>query len=129
MTLIELLFVMLILGITASIAFPALSSSGRELRLENAAHQLAMDLFRARSEAISRNQSVSLARTGDSSYSIEFTGNRNIDGDIVLSATAGNTLRFTSVGSLTTAGRGFTLTLAGDTRQVLVSTVGLARVQ
>ncbi len=129
MTLIELLFVILILGVTASIAFPAVATTGRELRLENASHRLAMDLFRARSEAISRNQSVSLARTGDNSYSIEFIGSRNIDGDIVLSATAGDSLRFTSFGSLTTTGRGFTRTLAGDTRQVLVSAAGLATVR
>ena len=129
MTLIELLLVMLILGVTASIAFPAVSATGRKLRLENASHQLAMDLFRARSEAISRNQSVSLARTGDSSYAIDFVGSRDIDGDVILSATAGDTLRFTSFGSLTTTGKGFTLTLAGDTRQVLVSAAGLATVR
>jgi type IV fimbrial biogenesis protein FimT len=64
-SLIELVVVIAIVGILASIAVPSFNSSIASMRAKNAASSLYDGLVRARSEAVKRNASVMLAPAGD----------------------------------------------------------------
>lgn len=60
-SLVELIVVIAIIGIMASIAVPSFNSSIASMRAKNAASTLYDGLVRARSEAVKRNVSVTLA--------------------------------------------------------------------
>jgi type IV fimbrial biogenesis protein FimT len=63
-TVIELMIVVLVVGILAMIAAPSFSQMLANNRIKAASSNLHMSLLRARSEAVKRNSSVVMARTG-----------------------------------------------------------------
>jgi type II secretion system protein H len=129
-TLLEVLIVLMIVSIAAMIMVPPMFGAQQRLRIEAASQQLMSDLARARSEAMNRNQTVTLTRNGTSGYTIEQVGARTMDEDIAVVASSASTITFTSYGTLTpVASRTLTLALGGQTRSVVVSGGGLSRVQ
>ena len=65
-TLLELIVVLAIVGVLASLALPNLSQYVGSQRIRSASFDLVAALIYTRSEAIKRNTSVSLVRTGSS---------------------------------------------------------------
>lgn len=115
-TAIELMVVLVIAAILATIAIPSFSNLLARRKVEGLANELSTDIQYARAEAISRNADVTLARAADNDgYSISHGKNNAIK--TVSSLPSKTTL---SEGSLTfTAFRG----LASDDSD-LVFTVG-----
>jgi type IV fimbrial biogenesis protein FimT len=63
-TLIELMIVLTVAGILASMAFPSFKYLAATSRTKNASSDLFLSLLRARSEAVKLNRTITLARTG-----------------------------------------------------------------
>lgn len=78
-TLLELLIVIAVFGILATIGFLSLSRLNRQLTLEAAANELSQDFGRARSNALSTGADWRVRLTGSGSYVVE----QEDDGDWV----------------------------------------------
>ena len=70
-TLLELLIVIAVFGILATIGFLSLSRLNRQLTLEAAANELSQDFGRARSNALSTGADWRVRLTGSGSYVVE----------------------------------------------------------
>ncbi|MGH7449048.1 MAG: GspH/FimT family pseudopilin [Longimicrobiales bacterium] len=125
-TIIELLIVMSIISIVLMTAVPPLMGVVRGRRLENATQSLIGDLRLARTEAIRRNRTVFVARTGATTYTIEYVGDRTLTDGVAFNAATPDTLRFTAFGPAQTGMVLITLHLDGDTSRVRVSAGGNA---
>jgi prepilin-type N-terminal cleavage/methylation domain-containing protein len=129
-TLVETMMVIVLAGILLGIALPRFREQRRRYQLDTAAYQLAGDLRRAQVEAIRRNQPVTLTRINDSTYNIDFVGDRRVeDGvrfDPGLSAAS---VRLAAFGPPTTGARSFVVTRDGAQKTVTVSAAGLITVQ
>jgi prepilin-type N-terminal cleavage/methylation domain-containing protein len=127
-TLVETALAIVIAGMLLTIAVPRFTAMRNGLTLDTAAYQLAGDLRRAQVEAIKRNQTVVVAKTGTSTYSITSIGNRSFDAGVSFSAAA-MTVSFASFGPPIGGGATFTITGSGRTRTVTVGANGLVTVQ
>jgi prepilin-type N-terminal cleavage/methylation domain-containing protein len=129
-TLVETVMVIVLAGMLMAIALPRLRDSRSRYQLDTAAYQLAGDLRRAQIEAIRRNQPVTLERINDSTYNVDFIGDRlladNVRFDGGLSA---DSVRLAAFGPPTTGARSFVVQRAGAQRTVTVSAAGLVTVQ
>lgn len=123
----EVLVTIAVLGVTASIALPGVATTARQMGLDNAAHELVGQLHRARTEAIKRNTSIYVAKTGAHSFDVEQIGARSFDPSI--SVTGPDTVRFTSFGTTTSGTATYTLTVDGVQKIVRVDPTGQAGVQ
>jgi type IV fimbrial biogenesis protein FimT len=126
-TLLELVIVMVILLLIAGIAVPPLQLVARSTRMESARQTFIGDLRLARVEAIRRNRSVSVTRTGPSSYTIEYIGARSLK-DGVTFGSGPAVVRFAAFGPLQTGMATYTLQLDGKTSTVRLSAAGNASV-
>lgn len=127
-TLLELLIVLAIMTIVAGIAVPALQSATRITRMETGGQTFMGDLRLARMEAIRRNRSVYVAKTGPDTYTIEYIGARTLKEGVTFSS-GPDTVRFAAFGPVQTGMTTYTLTLDGDTRTVRLSAAGNASVE
>jgi prepilin-type N-terminal cleavage/methylation domain-containing protein len=128
-TLVESLIVIALVGFLLAIALPRFAEARLRMQLDTAAHQLAGDLRRAQVEAIKRNQSVKLAMTGPSTYSIDFIGNRSFEGNVTFDVGSADSVRMASFGPPVTGIAAFTVTHSGAQKTVTVSGAGLISVQ
>lgn len=127
-TLIEMLMVLTIVGIMLAAALPKFNAMRTNYRVDTAAQQVVGDLRRARSEALKRNRSVKLAKTGTNTYSMQYIGNRTLPTGV--SFTAGSdSIRFGSFGPPSTGAASFTVGFSGKTKQVTVSAAGFMAVR
>lgn len=127
-SLIEILTAIVVMGILATIVGPKVASLSHRSTVEGAAQQLLGDLQRARMEAIKRNASVTLKRTGSSSYTITFVGTRKLSGATFQSGP--DSVRFASFGPLQLGGGStFVVVAGGYTRTVTLNAAGHASVQ
>ena len=128
-TLLELLLVVVILGVIASVAMPGVARVARVLRIEGSAQGLVGDLHRARTEAIKRNETVWLAIAGPSSSRVEWVGVRRLDDEVAFTTGSPDTVRFTGFGSAADGHEVYTLRLGEHERRVVVDAAGQARVE
>jgi len=129
-TLVEAVMVMVVAGLLMAIALPRFRNQRNRYSLDTAAYQLAGDLRRGQIEAIRRNQPVTLERINDSTYNVDFIGDR-ILGDKVRFAAAlsADSVRLSAFGPPTTGARSFVVQIGGAQKTVTVSAAGLVTAQ
>ena len=129
-TLVETLMVIVLAGMLMAIALPRLRDRRVRYQLDTAAYQLAGDLRRAQIEAIRRNQPVTLERINDSTYNVDFIGDRLFEGSVKFStALSADSVRLAAFGPPTTGARSFVVQRSGVQKTVTVSAAGLVTVQ
>ncbi len=129
-TLIEAILVMVMAGLVMAIALPRFRNQRTRYQLDTAAYQLAGDLRRAQIEAIRRNQPVTLERINDSTYNVDFIGDRLLEGSArFVPALSADSVRLAAFGPPTTGARTFVVGRAGAQKSVTVSAAGLVTVQ
>ena len=127
-TLVEVALVIVVAGLLVGVAAPRFTQMRAGFRLDAAAYQVAGDLRRAQVEAIRRNQTIVVAKTNDSTYSITTIGNRRLETGVVFAAAA-MTVSMASFGPPIGGGATFTINHAGRTKTVTVGANGLVTVQ
>jgi prepilin-type N-terminal cleavage/methylation domain-containing protein len=128
-TLVETLIVLVMAGMLLGIALPRFANMRQRMQLDTAAHQLAGDLRRAQVEAIKRNQSLKLARTGASTYSIDSIGARTFEGNVTFGGGTMDSVRMRAFGPPVTGAVTFIVSTAGVQKSVIVSAAGRISVQ
>jgi len=129
-TMVETVMVIVVVGLLVGIALPRFREQRRRYQLDTAAYQLAGDLRRSQVEAIRRNQPVTLERINDSTYNIDFVGDRLFDGSVKFStALSADSVRLAAFGPPTTGARSFVVQRDGAQKTVTVSAAGLITVQ
>jgi prepilin-type N-terminal cleavage/methylation domain-containing protein len=124
LTLIELLIVIVIVGILATLSIPKISEIRKRMAADAAANQVLGDLRRARSEALKRNKSIRMWKTSTTTYSIDSIGSRTLPNDAVFSA-GSDSVRFSPFGPPVTGASSFTVSLDGRTKTVVLTAAGL----
>jgi prepilin-type N-terminal cleavage/methylation domain-containing protein len=129
-TLVEAVMVMVLAGMLMAIALPRFREQRNRYQLDTAVFQLAGDLRRAQIEAIRRNQPVTLERINDSTYNLDFIGDRVLQSSVKFAtALSADSVRLAAFGPPTTGARSFVVQLDGAQRTVTVSAAGLVTVQ
>jgi type II secretory pathway pseudopilin PulG len=122
--------VMVLAGLLMAIAIPGYRTQRNRYQLDTAAYQLAGDLRRSQIEAIRRNQPVTLERINDSTYNIDFIGDRVLQDRVRFNTGASaDSVRLAAFGPPTTGARSFVVQLGGAQKTVTVSAAGLVTVQ
>lgn len=139
-TVVELLIVVTIIGLLALVSYPTLRTFRENLVVHKAAGLLVADITTARSQAIKRNENISLvADVGTQSYEIRsadgtvvggrvFDSDNNLQLNYMAVTNAGDSLTFNSRGLLTSALGRIDLSNGEDTLGVIVNLVGTARI-
>jgi prepilin-type N-terminal cleavage/methylation domain-containing protein len=129
-TLVETMLVIVVVSLILGIALPRFREQRQRYELDTAVHQLAGDLRRAQIEAIKRNQPVTLERINDSTYNVDFIGDRLFDGSVKFAtALSADSVRLAAFGPPTTGARSFVMQRDGVQRTVTVSAAGLITIQ
>lgn len=128
LTLIELLIVIAIVGILVTFAVPRIGVIRARMQIDGAAQQVLGDLRRARSEALKRNRSILMQKTGASTYAVDSIGVRTLPDGAVFSA-GSDSVRFGAFGPPISGAASFTVSLNGLTKVVVLSASGLMVVQ
>ena len=128
-TLVETVMAIAIAGILLAIATPRFTAMRDGYRLDTSAYQLAGDLRRAQVEAVKLNQTVVVAKTGATTYSITSIGNRAFAEPGIAFDAPAMTVSFASFGPPVGGGATFSITLGTRTKTVTVNANGLVTVQ
>lgn len=128
-TLVEALVVVTIAGFILAIALPRFSAMKRGIQIDNAAQQLVGDLRRAQVEAIKRNRSIQLVRTGAATYTIDSLGARSFDDGIVFGAGSSASVRMAAFGPPVGGAASFVVELGTRRKTVSVSVAGYVSVR
>jgi type II secretory pathway pseudopilin PulG len=122
--------VMVLGGMLMAIALPRFREQRTRYALDTAAFQLAGDLRRAQIEAIRRNQPVTLERINDSTYNVDFIGDRLLTDNVRFNpGLSADSVRLAAFGPPTTGARSFVVQIDGAQKTVTVSAAGLVTVQ
>lgn len=127
-TLVEMLTVVVMAGIIMSIALPRFIWMRTRYQVDAAAQQITGDLRRARAEALRRNTSVALLKTGTTSYQVQYIGARSLPSGVQFTA-GSDSVRFISFGVPATGAASFTVGASNQARLVSITASGLVRVQ
>jgi prepilin-type N-terminal cleavage/methylation domain-containing protein len=122
-SLIEMLVVVTVVGILLAIAFPRSAAAYRRLQVENAVEQLARDLTRTQTQAIKQNASMSLIRTGATTYTVGAL-TRELPEGVSFSVGSPATATFAAFGPTVTGPAEFVLSSGDVQRTVKLSTSG-----
>ncbi len=125
-TLIEMLIVVVLVGIGSAIAFPKFSEYRRAWRLESGGQQIVGDLQRARIEAVKRNQTVFLRKSGTSDYEIRFIGTRSLPEGTTFGSGTPDSVAFAPFGPALTGAATYRIELGSDYVLVKLSAAGAA---
>lgn len=125
-TLLEILIAITVMALLTAIVGPRVVAYAQQSQVETAAQQLLGDLERARTAAIKRNTTVTFARSGPGSYSIEYVGSRSFDS--VTFSSAPDSVVFASFGPPLGGGT-FVLQRGDYTKTVLLNAAGHAEIQ
>ena len=129
-TLVEAIMVMVVAGLLMAIALPRFRNQRNRYSLDTAAYQLAGDLRRGQIEAIRRNQPVTLERINDSTYNVDFIGDRILRDKVRFAAAlSADSVRLSAFGPPTTGARSFVVQIGGAQKTVTVSAAGLVTAQ
>ena len=128
-TAIELLIVLVVVGAVLAIALPKTTEARERLRLDAAAHQLAGDLRRLQVEAIKHNQSGLFQRTGPTTYTLDFIGQRTLSEPVSFADESATQIRLASFGPPVGGGATFVIGSGTRSKAVAVSAAGLVTVQ
>jgi type II secretion system protein H len=127
-TLLEVLVVVVIIGAVLALAVPPLQAVSQRTELSSGAQQLIGDLRLARTEAIRRNTSVFVARTGSSTYQIQYVGARTLPGEVRFNS-GPDTVRFAAFGPVVTGTSTYALRRGTRTMNVVLTAAGHAAAQ
>jgi prepilin-type N-terminal cleavage/methylation domain-containing protein len=127
-TLMELLLVLTIIGVLLSIGAPRVAQANRSGHLEWARQTFIGDVRQARQEAIRRNVSIAVRRTGATTYSIDSIGTRTLPSGVAFTG-GPDSLRISPFGGVAAGPATFTMSLDGRSIAVRVSAAGLATPQ
>jgi prepilin-type N-terminal cleavage/methylation domain-containing protein len=134
-TLVEIALVIVIVGMLIGIAVPRFTAMRNGLQLDTAAHQLAGELRRAQIEAVKRNKTIRVVKTGTSTYDVESLTpavtvlySRSFEPGVGFTAGA-MTVSFPSFGPPIGGGAAFPITFGGRTKTVTVGANGIITVQ
>lgn len=97
MTLGELVMVVLLIGIIATMATPYLIEARARYRFEEGANEVLRGLQRARFEAIRRNATVDFTRVSPTRFQVEHVGEFEVPGGVEFSS-GPTTIQFASFG-------------------------------
>lgn len=123
-TLIELMVTCAIIGIATSIALPKIGAVRDQLTLDAAAQELMHQLELARSEAIKRNQPLSLHRLSGTTYQVGTLAPRALPGRATFVSGTTDSVRFASFGPPTTGAASFQLQIGSRVKTVRVNAAG-----
>ena len=126
-TLLELVIVVAIVGITAGFAWPKFIETRQQMAVESAAQRLVRDLGLARTEAIKRNRPVSLRRIGMDSYQIDSVPPREFADGLRFAGGSPLIVTFVPFGPLTTGPASFRVAFGNYSKRVEVNAAGFAR--
>jgi len=126
-TLPELLISLAIVGVLATLASPQFGRAHRGAVLGGAAEQLLGDFQRAQAEAIKRNRGVTIHKTGEASYDIEFLGSATLDGATF--AQGPDTVRLAPFGPPLTGAATYVLAAGNYRKTVIITAGGQTRIQ
>jgi prepilin-type N-terminal cleavage/methylation domain-containing protein len=140
-TLVETMVAVVVASLIMAIGVPRFLGMREGLKLDGAAYQLAGDLRRAQIEAVKRNRTVELLKTGASTYSIQSVPPlldplqpvivfyaRSFEPDVTFDAGA-MSVRMASFGPPVSGAATFTINHAGRSKTTTVSANGLVTVQ
>ena len=127
-TLTELTIVLTMLGILTTMAMPKVTQTRDRLTLETATHEFARSFSFARSEAIRRNQTVTLAPSGDTAYVLS-TGLKALPTGARFTSTPGTDIRFASFGPPVAGVGTYRITYKGRVSEIEISAAGFVRVK
>jgi type IV fimbrial biogenesis protein FimT len=134
----ELLMVIIIIAVTASLAAPKFTSYRRQSDLKSAASTVSAYVYRARAAAIGRAQTVRLATSGNAIWVIVPSSGDTIasrqdlyaDRQVTLSASVSSidySPRGIAVGLSAATPPTFTLSRSGTSRVICMTSLGLTR--
>ncbi len=127
-TLTELTIVLTMLGILTTMAMPKVTQTRDRLTLETATHEFARSFSFARSEAIRRNQTVTIMPVGDTAYMLP-TGQKSLPNGAHFTSTPGTSVAFASFGPPVVGIGTYEITYKGRTSEIEISAAGFVRVK
>lgn len=128
-SLMELIVVIVIMGVMLALAAPGLREMRDKMRLDGAAQQVAGDLRRMQVEAIKRNRSLRLVRSGETSYTVDSLGTMTLEDGVKFTSESATELRLASFGPPVGGGATFVVTYASRQKTIIVSPAGMLTVQ
>ena len=129
MTLVEVVFATLVVGLMTALAAPKLKMTRERLSLEESAQTFARNLHRAQLEAVKLNRAVTVRIVGDTAYQIDGVTLYNLDGPVSFVSSSPDSVRFASFGPPVAGVGDFQLQRGGRTRTVRVQASGVVSVQ
>jgi type IV fimbrial biogenesis protein FimT len=127
-TLIEMMLVVAVVGITAGFAWPKFSQTRQQMAVESAAQRLLRDLGLARTEAIKRNRPMSLRRIGMDAYRVDSVPMRVFSEGVHFQGGSPAVVTFVPFGPLTTGAASFRVTTGNYSKRVDINAAGFARI-
>lgn len=128
-TLTELTIVLTMLGILTTMAMPKIAQTRTRLTLEAATHEFARSFAFARSEAIRRNQTVTITPSGDTAYVLPTIGYKVLPKGARFTSTPAANIRFASFGPPVSGVGTYQITYKGRVSRIEINAAGFVRVR